>query len=228
MRGLFQVFDPSTQGGIGLSLNWMAILGFIFLPSHFWLGKNKNRILLHSLLRRLAIEIKVNSRLSFLNSIPLFLCRVFVLVLRRNFLGLLPYVFTASSHLCFTLVLACSSWVGYVIYRRVLNPSNFFSHLVPRGTPIVLVPFIVLIETVRRLIRPFTLAVRLAANIVAGHLLLVLVRTPLPTLPPLALSIGLRGVFLLITLEIGVSFIQSYVFISLSSLYAGEVNAPNL
>jgi len=52
------------------------------------------------------------------------------------------------------------------------------AHLVPKGTPVLLIPFIVLIELVRGVIRPFTLAVRLAANIVAGHLILVLVAGP--------------------------------------------------
>ena len=69
-----------------------------------------------------------------------------------------------------------------MVYRVSVNPSNFLSHLVPRGTPIVLVPFMVFIELVRRVIRPLTLAVRLAANMVAGHLLLVLVRGPAPTI----------------------------------------------
>lgn len=86
----------------------------------------------------------------------------------------------------------------------------------------------VLIELVRRVIRPLTLGVRLAANIVAGHLLLVLVRGPIPRLRAGVAGLALIGVLRLIVLEVGVSFIQGYVFISLSSLYVGEVNARNL
>ena len=86
----------------------------------------------------------------------------------------------------------------------------------------------VLIELVRSFMRPLTLAVRLAANIVAGHLLLVLTRSPMPSLSSLILG----GVFValgrLIVLELGVSLIQRYVFVSLSALYVGEVQASNL
>lgn len=64
----------------------------------------------------------------------------------------------------------------------MVNPSNFLAHLVPTGTPPLLIPFMVIIELVRRVIRPLTLAVRLAANMVAGHLLLVLVRGPIASL----------------------------------------------
>lgn len=76
--------------------------------------------------------------------------------------------------------------------------------------------------------RPLTLAVRLAANIVAGHLLLVLTRSPIPSLGGLVLGVVFLGLAGLVLLELGVSFIQRYVFIRLSSLYVGEVQAENL
>jgi len=76
--------------------------------------------------------------------------------------------------------------------------------------------------------RPLTLAVRLAANIVAGHLLLVLTRSPMPRLGSLVLGVVFIALGGLVVLELGVSFIQRYVFISLSSLYIGEVQANNL
>lgn len=101
------------------------------------------------------------------------------------------------------------------------------AHLVPSGTPSVLVPFIVLIELVRNFMRPITLAIRLAANMVAGHLLLVLVRGPIPTIRVTTLVAAFAGLLSLIILEFGVSIIQAYVFITLSSLYIREVNHPN-
>jgi len=101
------------------------------------------------------------------------------------------------------------------------------AHLVPSGTPSVLVPFIVLIELVRNFMRPITLAIRLAANMVAGHLLLVLVRGPIPIIRVTTLVAAFAGLLRLIILEFGVSIIQAYVFITLSSLYIREVNHPN-
>merc|ERR1712228_1168407 len=109
--------------------------------------------------------------------------------------------------------------LGYIIYSTINNINFFLSHLVPLGTPVALIPLIVVIEIVRRLIRPITLSVRLAANIVAGHLLIALIRGPL--------SVVRFFRFFLILLELAVSFIQAYVFSTLISLYIIEVNSPN-
>ena len=159
---------------------------------------------------------------------PLFVLIVFLIfIFLNNFLGLLPYVFTATSHLSVTLVLALPLWSGYILYNFFNNTRRALAHLVPKGTPVVLVPFIVLIEIVRNFMRPLTLSVRLAANIVAGHLLLVLVRGPMPRLRYGILALAFIGLIALIVLELGVSFIQAYVFITLSSLYIDEVNNLN-
>ena len=94
----------------------------------------------------------------------------------------------------------------------------------PQGTPGPLIPFIVLIETIRNVIRPGTLAVRLAANIIAGHLLLTLLGRTGPSLSFSLVSILLFTQILLLILEAAVAVIQSYVFAVLRTLYAREVN----
>jgi len=227
MGSLFSIFDPST--GIGLiNINWFSILRIIIIPSSYWLLSRKTVRAVNLIWAGLAAEIKLNRFKGVPNSVPLVLVRVFSLILCNNFLGLVPYVFTASSHPAFTRVLALSSWGGYIIYSTIINTSRFLAHLAPVGTPKVLIPFMVLIELVRSVIRPLTLAVRLAANIVAGHLLLVLTRSPIPSLGGLVLGVVFLGLAGLVLLELGVSFIQRYVFIRLSSLYVGEVQAENL
>ena len=115
-----------------------------------------------------------------------------------------------------------------MLYSTCINPGHFLAHLAPVGTPKRLIPFMVLIELVSSLIRPLTLAVRLAANIIAGHLLLVLTRGPLPRAGFPLLLAALAGLLALLVLELGVAFIQGYVFINLSSLYVGEAQAGNL
>ena len=65
-------------------------------------------------------------------------------------------------------------WLGRIILSIIYQYNNLLAHLVPVGTPRFLIPVIVIIETVRNIIRPLTLSIRLAANIVAGHLLLTL------------------------------------------------------
>ena len=97
----------------------------------------------------------------------------------------------------------------------------------PLGTPVPLMPLIVIIEIVRRLIRPITLSVRLAANIVAGHLLIALIRGPISVLRFFIFILVLSGLLLLTLLELAVSFIQAYVFRTLISLYIIEANSPN-
>ena len=86
-------------------------------------------------------------------------------------------------------------------------------------------PVIVLIERVRSLIRPGTLAVRLAANIVAGHLLLVLLGRQGSTLRGLLVSGLMVALVALLVLECAVACIQAYVFTILRSLYVREHNS---
>jgi F-type H+-transporting ATPase subunit a len=102
------------------------------------------------------------------------------------------------------------------------------AHLIPQGTPPVLIPVIVLIETTRNLIRPATLAIRLTANIIAGHLLITLLgnqvaRNELIIIEPLILGVTI----LLLTLEFAVALIQSYVFSVLVTLYTREISYDN-
>lgn len=97
-----------------------------------------------------------------------------------------------------------------------------FVHLVPLRTPLILIPFIVLIESIRNIIRPLTLSVRLIANMVAGHILISLLSNVLDRSLFLffPLSIVLN---ILILLEISVCLIQAYVFVILISLYMNEI-----
>merc|ERR1711864_35466 len=97
------------------------------------------------------------------------------------------------------------------------------THLVPIGTPSLLIPVIVIIETIRRIIRPGTLSIRLAANIVAGHLLLTLIGSLCPNLYNIILIRVILGLILLLILELAVACIQSYFFTILSSLYLDEL-----
>lgn len=110
----------------------------------------------------------------------------------------------------------------------VKQPEPMLAHLVPLGTPYPLMPFIVIIELIRRVIRPGTLAVRLAANMVAGHLLLTLIGRIAPSVGLAILVIVIVGIILLITLECAVALIQSYVFRILITLYIEEVRSKKI
>jgi F-type H+-transporting ATPase subunit a len=104
----------------------------------------------------------------------------------------------------------------------LFNTQALLVHLIPQGTPSVLMPFIVVIESISNIIRPGTLAVRLRANIIAGHLLLSLLRSSFRFSPLIAMPILVIAEIALIRLECAVAFIQSYVFRVLLTLYVAE------
>ena len=148
---------------------------------------------------------------------------VFFFIIFSNFIGLIPYIFTRTSHLSITLVLAFPIWLGTILFSIIFQYNRLLAHLVPLGTPSFLMPIIVIIETVRNIIRPITLSIRLAANIVAGHLLLTLLGSQGPNVSIIIIIILIIRLILLLILEVAVACIQSYVFTILSSLYLNEL-----
>jgi F-type H+-transporting ATPase subunit a len=113
--------------------------------------------------------------------------------------------------------------LGIIIFFWVSSLNNFFSHLIPIGTPIGLIRFIVIVELLRNFIRPVALTFRLTANIMAGHLLMSLIGGFLISLPMGVFLVGSLVQSLLVFIELGVSFIQSYVFSVLIMLYISEI-----
>nr|AQX35834.1 ATPase subunit 6 [Penaeus japonicus]AVR43453.1 ATP synthase F0 subunit 6 [Penaeus japonicus] len=222
MTNLFSVFDP-TSSVLMLPLNWLStFLGILFLPMLYWAMPSRWSLLWTMISTTLHKEFKTLLGTSHLGTTLMFVS-LFSLIVFNNFLGLLPYVFTSSSHLTMTLALALPLWLAFMIFGWVNHTQHMFAHLVPQGTPGPLMPFMVLIETISNVIRPGTLAVRLAANMIAGHLLLTLLGSTGPSLSMTLVSILVIGQILLLILEAAVAVIQSYVFAVLSTLYASEV-----
>ena len=203
-------------------------VSIFFIPQTYWLFGSQITELIIRIQKSIRFELSsIFSNLNIPGNNYLFLS-IFIFILITNFIGLFPYIFTNSSHLVFTLRLALPLWVGRIIWSIIIQFNNMASHLVPLGTPSGLIPVIVIIETVRNIIRPVTLSVRLAANMVAGHLLLALLGSQSIRWFTLRFIILLLSLTLLITLEVAVSCIQSYVFIILNSLYLKEINRAYL
>ncbi len=224
MNNLFSIFDPNVIW-IRFELNWVrSIIVLMWMPNIYWLIKSKPNFLLWKLLDSLSKEYRLN--FAPLNSPghTHWAISIFVIILLNNLAGLTPYTFTSTRHLSFSVTLALSIWIGYIFYRIIINLGRFLAHLVPVGTPYVLMPFIVIIELISNIIRPITLSVRLAANLVAGHLLITLIRSPIVRVSFYAIIILLSLLYLLMILESAVAFIQAYVFRILSTLYLREVN----
>nr|YP_010999285.1 ATP synthase F0 subunit 6 [Cricotopus ornatus]WPM93131.1 ATP synthase F0 subunit 6 [Cricotopus ornatus] len=224
MTNLFSVFDPSTTI-FNLSLNWMStFIGLLIIPYSFWFLPNRFNILWNSVLLTLHKEFKTLLGPNSQNGCTFIFISLFSLILFNNFLGLFPYIFTSTSHLTMTLTLALPLWLSFMIYGWINHTQHMFAHLVPQGTPAVLMPFMVCIETISNVIRPGTLAVRLTANMIAGHLLLTLMGNTGNSLSLIMINFLIIGQIALLMLESAVSIIQSYVFAVLSTLYSSEVN----
>lgn len=224
ITNLFRVFDPSAN--LNLPLNWLrSSLIIVFILPVFWLNPNKFSILIKSILIKLHNEFKnLLGTSSFQGSSFIFIS-LFILIVINNFLGLFPSIFTASRHITITLTLALPLWLTFIIFGWINSTNHIFAHLVPQSTPSALMPFIVLIESIRNVIRPITLSVRLIANIVAGHLLITLLGNQTAVASNIILISLLITQILLLTLERAVAIIQSYVFAVLTTLYSREITS---
>lgn len=146
-------------------------------------------------------------------------------LLATNLLGLLPYTFTPTTQLSVNLALAIPLWLATVVIGFRNQPTIALGHFLPQGTPVGLIPALIIIETLSLIIRPISLAVRLTANLTAGHLLMQLIATGAVVLLPLLPAVSLLTaivLFLLTVLETAVAIIQAYVFVLLLSLYLQE------
>lgn len=150
---------------------------------------------------------------------------LFVMVLVGNFLGMIPYSFTYTSHLAVTAGLALMVFFTVLVIGIARHGTHFFSLFVPPGVPMWLLWLVVLIEIVSFISRPITLSVRLFANMVAGHVLMKVIAgfaimfasvgglAWLGTLLPIAFNIVMIG------FEFFIAFIQAYVFAVLTCIY---------
>nr|WLN41593.1 ATP synthase F0 subunit 6 [Leopardus tigrinus pardinoides] len=139
-----------------------------------------------------------------------------------NLLGLLPHSFTPTTQLSMNLGMAIPLWAGTVITGFRHKTKASLAHFLPQGTPIPLIPMLVIIETISLFIQPVALAVRLTANITAGHLLMHLIGGATLALTSISTSIALVTFIILVLLtilEFAVALIQAYVFTLLVSLY---------
>nr|YP_010287550.1 ATP synthase F0 subunit 6 [Dioryctria rubella]UKT61881.1 ATP synthase F0 subunit 6 [Dioryctria rubella] len=225
MSNLFSIFDPSTNL-FNLPLNWLStLIGLLFIPYSFWLIPNRHFMFWNFILIKLHNEFKTLLGNNIHSSSSSFIfVSMFSFVLFNNFLGLFPYIFTSTSHLTLSLSLSLPLWLSFMFFGWINNTQHMFTHMIPQGTPGILMPFMVLIETISNIIRPGTLAVRLTANMIAGHLLMTLLSSTGSIMSSYLIPILIIIQILLLILESAVAVIQSYVIAILSTLYSSETN----
>ena len=155
---------------------------------------------------------------------------IFIFVLACNLLGLVPFVgaFTPTSHIGVTFGLAIIVFVLVLVVGFARHGLHFFSLFVPADTPLALMPIVVPIEVISFLMRPFTLAIRLFANMTAGHVLLkvfgsfVVLLGSFAAVPYVFGLIPLTVNVALTALELLIAVVQAYVFALLASIYLND------
>ncbi|MFQ5983983.1 MAG: F0F1 ATP synthase subunit A [Alphaproteobacteria bacterium] len=151
-----------------------------------------------------------------------FIFTLFMFILFANGLGLIPYSFTVTSHIIVTFGLAVVVFVGVTIIGMVKHGLRWFTFFMPTGVPLYMAPLLVPLEVMSYMARPVTLALRLFANMMAGHTMLevfagfVVALGLAAGVAPLAVDVALYG------LEVVVAGLQAYVFTILACLYLSD------
>lgn len=150
---------------------------------------------------------------------------LFIFILVANLIGMVPYNFAISASIVFIISISLSLWIGLTILGLYLHNLVFFSLFVPVGTPLALVPLLVLIELLSYSARAISLGLRLAANTLSGHLLMSILGNLVKNLmgiSKITFILGflpLAGIFAIVILEFAIACIQAYVFAILTSSY---------
>jgi F-type H+-transporting ATPase subunit a len=147
-----------------------------------------------------------------------FVFTLFMFILFANLFGLIPWSFTVTSHIIVTFALAIIVFIGVTIIGIVRHGFGFLRLFVPHGVPAILLVLLVPIEILSYIIRPFTLAIRLFANMLAGHTMLAIfgafaAAIGVLAIAPIGINIALFGI------EFLVAVLQAYVFAVLTCLY---------
>ena len=152
-----------------------------------------------------------------------FLLTLFFFILFGNFLGLIPYSATFTSNIAVTATLAIISFI--MIQLGGIRQNGFFGYfkgLVPHGIPVVLLPLMILVEILGLFTKPFALAIRLFANMIAGHIVILALIGLIFFMGTIFVApVSIAFAVFIYLLEILVALIQAYIFTMLSSLFIG-------
>jgi F-type H+-transporting ATPase subunit a len=165
--------------------------------------------------------IKEQTGLRGINYFPL-IFNVFILILCLNLLGLVPFNFTVTAQIAVTFTMALSFFIGFIIIGFKEQGLLFLKIFVPSGIPNWLLPLLVLIEIMSFFLRPLSLSIRLFANMLAGHVLLhIIAGAVIVALLTNFLIAFVPWLFIIVflVLEIGIAFLQAYVFSILLCIY---------
>nr|QOX09668.1 ATP synthase F0 subunit 6 [Harpovoluta charcoti] len=224
---IFSSFDDNNQIFMSMyALMWLlSLITIVLFSSMYWVMSPRWMSVIMVFKDTVSSQIFRSYGLSmggFVNIIT----GLFLFLIIMNLSGLVPYVFSLTSHLVISLSLGLPLWLSLIISAIFYSPSSVAAGLLPMGAPAPLNPFLVIIETVSIAVRPITLSVRLTANMSAGHIVLTLIGSYLISslfISPMFSMLLLILVQILYTIfEFGISLIQAYIFCLLVTLYSDE------
>ncbi|AVP87338.1 F0F1 ATP synthase subunit A [Candidatus Phycorickettsia trachydisci] len=147
---------------------------------------------------------------------------LFIFILFCNILGLFPHSFAPTSHIAITFSLAIVVFLFITLAGIVKHGFKFFSLFLPAGIPLWLAPLMIIIELFSYLGKPISLSLRLAANMVAGHILLEVLAGFMVMLPLVLKVLPMPLIMILLVFEFGVAILQAYIFTILSCVYLND------
>nr|AIC07022.1 ATP synthase F0 subunit 6 [Lamprotula gottschei] len=200
---------------------YMGVLGVCPNKGKTWVGFSPFS-LISSSLDSMLIGVVLDSGGMRFGGLVLGCYSIFWVLLSCNFGGMVPAGFSISSQLSVGLGLSFVWWFWVIFSALCFNWKSFLAHLLPVGTPMLLCPLMVLIESTSILIRPITLAVRLVANITMGHLVLSLMGAGS------IIGIGSLAFGAYVLFEFFVCGLQAYVFTLLVCLYSMDHSSDKL
>ena len=217
MVDIFSSFDDHNSTIFSAHLiTWIISLwSLFFVNSSYWINPSNLTTIISLPKQTINIQATRSYRIN-LGGFRLLVSSLFITIINFNILGLIPYVFRTTRHLAITFSLALPLWFSLIISSYSNNPYSSLAFILPLGTPTFLIPFLPIIETLRILVRPITLSIRLAANIRAGHIILTLIGDYL-TITILTSNYMVTRLVILIQIgyfifEIGIGIIQGYIF----------------
>lgn len=206
---------------------YMLLAGFIIL-SYFYFALRVEQIVPSRL--QVSAEMIYNMVTGMLNQsvgqsgrkfVP-FIFTLFMFVLLCNLLGMIPYSFAVTSNIVVTFGLAIMVFFAVLICGFIINGISFFSVFLPKGMPSWLAPLMILIELCAFLARPVSLSIRLAANIIAGHILIKVIAGFCVSFIIFFKFVPIPLIVILIGFEIFVAILQAYIFAILSCVYLND------
>jgi len=224
-------YGPISLFGLDISLNKAVIMMWIVIALAAWflIAAGRQRRLIPGRMQSLAemlVEFLQGMILDTMGKQGMaffpFIASLFIFILFSNLLGLIPGSYTVTSQIVVTAAFALFVYAMSIVVGFAYHGIKFLQILIPPGTPALLLPLMMPIELISQLARPFALAVRLFANMTAGHTILAVLFGMALSLPLLIGWLPFAFTVAISVLEVGIAFIQAYIFTILTCVYLGD------